>query len=197
MRSSTPTCGSGCGYISWDQSELRFEVPMLGSEVMVQRFGRAGQDAIFALEFLDPDAMSATDEVAHNPRRQRCPLCTVCQTARPPAGLARPRTTRFNGSSPLRPPLTGSFAWSDAPGAASATRLRNGCGSAPVRTPRSSPPVTFRRMTVAGPTEKPQCATDAESSSSEERNSPASRANASTTSQGFRVPTSGRMLRSS
>ena len=50
----------------WDQSELRFEVPMLGSEVMVQRFGRAGQDAIFALEFLDPDAMSATDEVAHN-----------------------------------------------------------------------------------------------------------------------------------
>ena len=35
---------------------------MLGSDVMVQRFGRAGQDAIFALEFLDPDAMSATDE---------------------------------------------------------------------------------------------------------------------------------------
>ncbi len=46
----------------WDQRELRFEVPMLGSEVMVQRFGRAGQDAIFALEFLDPDATSGSDE---------------------------------------------------------------------------------------------------------------------------------------
>jgi hypothetical protein len=48
----------------WDQSELRFEVPMLGSEVMVRRFGRAGQDAIFALEFLEPAAPSASDEVA-------------------------------------------------------------------------------------------------------------------------------------
>ncbi|MEO3761407.1 helix-turn-helix domain-containing protein [Mycobacterium sp. B14F4] len=38
----------------WDHNELRFEVPMLGSEVMVQRFGRPGQDAIFALEFLEP-----------------------------------------------------------------------------------------------------------------------------------------------
>ena len=35
---------------------------MLGTEAMVRRFGRAGQDAIFALEFLDPDAMSATDD---------------------------------------------------------------------------------------------------------------------------------------
>jgi sigma-54 dependent transcriptional regulator, acetoin dehydrogenase operon transcriptional activator AcoR len=53
----------------WDQSELRFEVPMLGSEVMVQRFGRAGQDAIFALEFLEPDRTATSDEgaVAHNP----------------------------------------------------------------------------------------------------------------------------------
>ena len=84
-----------------------------------------------------------------------------------------------------------------APGAASATRLRNGCGSARVRSPRSSPPVTFRRMTASGATEKPHCATAAGSSSSEERNSPASRANASTISRGFRVPTSPRVLRSS
>ena len=41
----------------WDQSEFRFEVPMLGSDVMVRRFGRAGQDAIFALEFLEPAVM--------------------------------------------------------------------------------------------------------------------------------------------
>lgn len=39
---------------SWDQSELRIEVPMLGTDVTVRRFGRAGQDAIFALEFLEP-----------------------------------------------------------------------------------------------------------------------------------------------
>ena len=48
----------------WDQSELRFEVPMLGSDVMVRRFGRAGQDAVFALEFQEPAAASASDEVA-------------------------------------------------------------------------------------------------------------------------------------
>ncbi len=48
----------------WDQSELRFEVPMLGSEVILQRFGRGGQDAIFALEFLEPDPASAPDETA-------------------------------------------------------------------------------------------------------------------------------------
>jgi sigma-54 dependent transcriptional regulator, acetoin dehydrogenase operon transcriptional activator AcoR len=48
----------------WDQNELRFELPMLGTEVMVRRFGRAGQDAIFALEFLEPAATAASGEVA-------------------------------------------------------------------------------------------------------------------------------------
>ena len=53
---------------SWDQSELRFEVPMLGTDVTVRRFGRAGQDAIFALEFLEPTVMSSDEAtVAHNP----------------------------------------------------------------------------------------------------------------------------------
>ena len=48
---------------SWDQSELRFEVPMLGTDVMVRRFGRVGQDAIFALEFLEP-SITSSDEAA-------------------------------------------------------------------------------------------------------------------------------------
>ena len=53
---------------SWDQSELRFEVPMLGTDVTVRRFGRAGQDAIFALEFLEPTVMSSDEAtVARNP----------------------------------------------------------------------------------------------------------------------------------
>ena len=58
----------------WDQSELRFEVPMLGSDVMVRRFGRAGQDAVFALEFQEPAAASASDEVAvaGNPEGSGC-----------------------------------------------------------------------------------------------------------------------------
>ena len=66
---------------------------MLGSEVMVQRFGRAGQDAIFALEFLEPDRNVGYRRGHRRPqfqRRQRYPLCTVCQTARPPAGLGPP-----------------------------------------------------------------------------------------------------------
>ncbi|REE75645.1 transcriptional regulator of acetoin/glycerol metabolism [Rhodococcus wratislaviensis] len=35
----------------WDQDELQVELPTLGAEAMVRRLGRAGQDAIFALEF--------------------------------------------------------------------------------------------------------------------------------------------------
>ncbi|NHU49641.1 hypothetical protein G9373_44950, partial [Rhodococcus sp. A14] len=35
----------------WDQDELQLELPTLGTEAMVRRLGRAGQDAIFALEF--------------------------------------------------------------------------------------------------------------------------------------------------
>ena len=64
----------------WDQSELTFRGAHAGQRGHGARFGRAGQDAIFALEFLDPDrdvgyrrARSPTI-----PRRQRCPLCTAC-----------------------------------------------------------------------------------------------------------------------
>ena len=48
--------------------------------------------------------------------------------------------------------------------------------------------VTFRRMTASGAMEKPHCATAGGSSSWGERNSRASRENASTISRGFRVP---------
>lgn len=36
----------------WDGDELRIELPILGTEVMVQRFGPAGQAAIFGMEFI-------------------------------------------------------------------------------------------------------------------------------------------------
>lgn len=48
----------------WDQSELRFDLPMLGTDVMVRRFGRPGQDAIFALEFLQPAGTADSGDVA-------------------------------------------------------------------------------------------------------------------------------------
>ena len=38
----------------WDDDSLKLELPMLGTEAMVRRLGRGGQDAIFALEFLEP-----------------------------------------------------------------------------------------------------------------------------------------------
>ena len=52
----------------WDDSELLVEVPMLGADVTVRRFGRAGQDAIFALEFLEPVASSDELVVTRNPQ---------------------------------------------------------------------------------------------------------------------------------
>ncbi len=95
----------------WDHSELRFEVPMLGSDVMVQRFGRAGQDAIFALEFLDPDAKPDSGEPAVAPHSTAAAVSGVTDGATS-RRLARPLTATSTGSSPLRPPSTGSFAWS-------------------------------------------------------------------------------------
>ncbi len=38
----------------WDEDALRLELPVLGTEAVVQRLGRGGQDAMFALEFLGP-----------------------------------------------------------------------------------------------------------------------------------------------
>ena len=183
---------------TWDESELRIEVPMLGTDVTVRRFGRAGQDAIFALEFLEPTVMSSDEAtVARNPAGRGSRSARRVWTAQPPAAPGLPRTTMSNASSPLRPPSLGSFALSAAPGAASATRLRSGFGSARVRSPRSSLRATFRRMTASGAMEKPHCATDGGSSSSGERNSRASRENASTISRGFSVPTSPRVPGSS
>ena len=54
---------------SWDQDRLQLELPMLGTEAMVRRLGRAGQDAIFALEFTEPARTAAAGQVAvvHNP----------------------------------------------------------------------------------------------------------------------------------
>lgn len=53
----------------WDQDKLRIELPVLGTEAMVRRLGRAGQDAIFALEFMERAPAPAADGVAviHNP----------------------------------------------------------------------------------------------------------------------------------
>lgn len=53
----------------WDQDKLQVELPVLGTEAMVRRLGRAGQDAIFALEFMEPASSVAEGGVAvvHNP----------------------------------------------------------------------------------------------------------------------------------
>jgi transcriptional regulator of acetoin/glycerol metabolism len=53
----------------WDQDKLQLELPVLGTEAMVRRLGRAGQDAIFALEFMEPASSIAQARVAvvHNP----------------------------------------------------------------------------------------------------------------------------------
>jgi len=47
----------------WDQDELQLELPTLGTEAMVRRLGRAGQDAIFALEFTEQAAAAASEQV--------------------------------------------------------------------------------------------------------------------------------------
>lgn len=54
---------------SWDEDQLHLELPMLGTEAMVRRLGRAGQEAIFALEFTEPARTGAAGQVAvvHNP----------------------------------------------------------------------------------------------------------------------------------
>lgn len=53
----------------WDDDQLHLELPMLGTEAMVRRLGRAGQDAIFALEFTEPAGTAAASQIAvvHNP----------------------------------------------------------------------------------------------------------------------------------
>lgn len=59
----------------WDQDKLQLELPVLGTEAMVRRLGRAGQDAIFALEFMEPASAVAEGGVAvvHNPQRAATP----------------------------------------------------------------------------------------------------------------------------
>ncbi|MDT2005614.1 hypothetical protein FXW78_14230 [Rhodococcus opacus] len=53
----------------WDQDELQLELPTIGTDAMVRRLGRAGQDSIFALEFMEPAGTAASGQmtVDHNP----------------------------------------------------------------------------------------------------------------------------------
>ncbi|WP_161994828.1 helix-turn-helix domain-containing protein [Rhodococcus sp. YH1] len=48
----------------WDDDSLKLELPMLGTEAMVRRLGRGGQDAIFALEFLAPAGAAPSEQDA-------------------------------------------------------------------------------------------------------------------------------------
>lgn len=59
----------------WDQDKLQLELPVLGTEAMVRRLGRAGQEAIFALEFTEPagSAAQAAGAVVQNTRRPAAP----------------------------------------------------------------------------------------------------------------------------
>ena len=53
----------------WDEDSMRLELPTLGTAATVRRLGRAGQDAIFALEFTDPpSALSTTATTQSVPR---------------------------------------------------------------------------------------------------------------------------------
>ncbi|MEZ7236531.1 helix-turn-helix domain-containing protein [Rhodococcus sp. GXMU-t2271] len=69
----------------WDGDSLKLELPMLGTEAMVRRLGRGGQDAIFALEFLTPAgaAPSELDAVVSETGSGTVPLLR--------AGAASPR----------------------------------------------------------------------------------------------------------
>ena len=54
----------------WDQDKLQLELPLLGTEAMVRRLGRAGQEAIFALEFMEPASAAENDvAVVHHPQQ--------------------------------------------------------------------------------------------------------------------------------
>ena len=75
---------------SWDQSELRIEVPMLGTDVTVRRFGRAGQDAIFALEFLEPVTPSDAPVVTRKPEDAASALHVTLDGAKPQRSRPRP-----------------------------------------------------------------------------------------------------------
>lgn len=59
----------------WDQDKLQLELPVLGTEAMVRRLGRAGQDAIFALEFTGPASAAAAGGVAvvNGPEQKSAP----------------------------------------------------------------------------------------------------------------------------
>jgi transcriptional regulator of acetoin/glycerol metabolism len=59
----------------WDQDKLQVELPLLGTEAMVRRLGRAGQDAIFALEFTEPASAGAESgvSVVHRPEKTAAP----------------------------------------------------------------------------------------------------------------------------
>lgn len=59
----------------WDQDKLQLELPVLGTEAMVRRLGRAGQDAIFALEFTEPASAPAEGgvSVGKHPEQRSAP----------------------------------------------------------------------------------------------------------------------------
>ncbi|WP_228002340.1 helix-turn-helix domain-containing protein [Nocardia australiensis] len=48
----------------WGDDILRLELTALGTEALVRRLGRGGQDAIFALEFTDPGGVEVTEQSA-------------------------------------------------------------------------------------------------------------------------------------
>ncbi|MFF2347029.1 helix-turn-helix domain-containing protein [Pseudarthrobacter sp. NPDC058119] len=58
----------------WDQDKVQLELPLLGTEAVIRRLGRPGQDAIFALEFTRPaGAEGAGPETARTPQKADAP----------------------------------------------------------------------------------------------------------------------------
>ena len=140
---------------------------------MVRRLGRAGQDAIFALEFMEPAGYAPQG----GRRRRPQPGHSGTGRARPPRRAGRPVLPSgpvhalrawSNGSSPPPPPSTGCIRVVGGPG----TGKRHQA-SKWLRQHTGQEPKIFTAGDLAaddrpGPAWRPRCAKDAGSSSSEE-----------------------------
>lgn len=77
---------------SWGEEALRLELPALGSEALVRRLGRGGQDSIFALEFLASQDTAAPrlDAVVAKPKDEAAEAIRTVLDIAPPGARPSP-----------------------------------------------------------------------------------------------------------
>jgi hypothetical protein len=97
----------------WDQDKLQLELPVLGTEAMVRRLGRAGQDAIFALEFMEPASSIAQVGVAVVPNPGHSPVRETGHALRDVLDGLSSRQARTTPYSVVQQQLTGAAADDD------------------------------------------------------------------------------------